>query len=314
MPSHVAERKLKAHADVAWKVISDHDVFTAFAPAIVKAETISGDHLGLVRRMHHESGAVWEEKCIAWDEKKSFTMEVETKDYILPVKKMLRTWSMEEGSKNITIQLKFEWITKYGPLGVLADRFRIYPMLETYTKNFMDKLVSEIYTGEWEFHVTAAIILENKGTEVISVGPDMSVYDGNKLLAERRIGSAVVLDSNGDLIGVFSERDVVTGLAEFGADVLTKPLTKVMTHDVIVGYPNDTLQELMSCMTDRRIRHIPIVDGGKLKGIVSIGDVVKARMDELETEGAAMQDYIDNRRWREVAFQVGRAAATEQVG
>ena len=179
---------------------------------------------------------------------------------------------------------------------------------------FMDKLVSEIYTGEWEFHVTAAIILENKGTEVISVGPDMTVYDGNKLLAEQRIGSAVVLDSNGDLIGVFSERDVVTGLAEFGAEVLKEPLTKVMTHDVIVGYPNDTLQELMSCMTDRRIRHIPIVDGGKLKGIVSIGDVVKARMDELETEGAAMQDYIDNRRWREVAFQVGRAAATEQVG
>ena len=314
MPSHVAERKLKAHADVVWKVISDHDVFTAFSPLIVMAETISGEQLGLVRRMHHESGAVWEEKCVAWDDKKSFTMEVEAEDYILPVKKMLRTWSMAEGPKNITIQLKFEWITKYGPLGWLADRFRIYPTLEPYTKEFMDKLVSEIYTGEWEFHVTAATILENKGTDIVSVDPDMTVYDANKLLAERRIGSAVVLDSNGELIGVFSERDVVTGLAKFGADVLTEPLTKVMTHDVIVGYPNDTLQELMSCMTDRRVRHIPIVDGGKLKGIVSIGDVVKARMDELETEGAAMQDYIDNRRWREIAFQVGPDAATERVG
>jgi CBS domain-containing protein/ribosome-associated toxin RatA of RatAB toxin-antitoxin module len=314
MPSHVAERTLKAHADVVWKVISDHDVFTAFAPLIVKAETISGDRLGLVRRMQHETGAVWQEKCVAWEERKSFTMEVEAKDYILPVKRMLRTWSMHEGPKNITIQLKFEWITKYGLLGSLFDRFQIYPTLEPYTREFMDKLVSEIYTGEWEFHVTAGTILEKKGTDIISVNPDMTVYEANKLLAERRIGSAVVLDPAGELVGVFSERDVVTGLSKFGEDVLNEPITKVMTQNVIVGHPNDTLQELMSCMTDRRIRHIPIIDQGKLTGIVSIGDVVKARMDELENERAAMQDYIDNRRWREVAMQVGRAAATEHVG
>ena len=313
MPSHVAERQVKAHAEVIWKVISDHDVFTAFAPAIDKAETISGKELGLVRRMHHESGKVWEEKCIAWDERKSFTMELETQDYILPVKKMQRTWSMEEGAKNVTIRLKFEWVTKLGPLGFLLDKFRIHPMLDSYTRQFMDNFVAEIYTGEWEFHVTAATILEDKGHDIISVPPDMSVFEANKLLTAKRIGSAVVLDADGKLIGVFSERDIVSGLSEFGEDVLNEPVVKVMTHDVIVGHPNDSLQELMTCMTDRRIRHIPIVEGEGLKGIVSIGDIVKARMDELETETAAMQDYIDNRRWREVAFRVGRVAASEEV-
>ena len=313
MPSHVAERQVKAHAEVIWKVISDHDIFTAFAPAIDKAETISGKELGLVRRMHHESGKVWEEKCVAWKERKSFTMELETRDYVLPVKKMLRTWSMEEGPKNITIRLKFEWIPKLGPLGFLLDKFRIHPMLDRYTREFMDNFVSEIYTGEWEFHVTAATILETKGTDIISVAPDMTVYEANKLLTEKRIGSAVVLDPDGKLVGVFSERDIVSGLSEFGESVLHESVTKIMSHDVIVGHPNDSLQELMTCMTDRRIRHIPIVEGEALKGIVSIGDVVKARMDELETETAAMQDYIDNRRWREAAFRVGRAAASEQV-
>ena len=313
MPSHVAERQVKAHAEVIWKVISDHDVFTAFAPAIDRAETVSGKELGLVRRMHHESGKVWEEKCVAWEEKKSFTMEVETRDYILPVKKMMRTWAMEEGAKNITIRLKFEWTPKLGPFGFLLDQFRIHPMLERYTSEFMDNFVAEIYTVEWEFHVTAATILEHKGSEIISVGPDMTVYECNRLLTEKRIGSAVVVDADGKLAGVFSERDVVSGLSEFGEDVLKEPVTKVMTHDVIVGHSNDSLQELMTCMTDRRIRHIPIVDGDALMGIVSIGDVVKARMDELETESAAMQNYIDNRRWRQATFDVGRAAASEDV-
>ena len=313
MLTYAAERTVKAHANVVWRVITDHDVFTAFAPGIAKAETIEGEKLGLVRRMHHKSGKIWLEKCVAWDEGKSFTMELDTGDYVLPVTKIFRTWTMEEGPKNVTIRLQFDYLPKYGPVGLLLDRFHIFPLLTEYARKFIENFVSEIYAGEWDFHVTAATILESKGSDIISMHPDMTVFEGDKLLNRQRIGSAVVLDADGKLVGVFSERDVVNGLAEFGAEILEQPVAKVMTHDVIVGHPSDTLQELMSCMTDRCIRHIPIVDAERLTGIVSIGDVVKARMEELETESAAMHDYIENRRWRELAFKIGRAAATEEL-
>jgi CBS domain-containing protein len=140
--------------------------------------------------------------------------------------------------------------------------------------------------------MTIASILAHKGSAVTTVTPDMAVHDVARLLTERRIGAALVTDTNGDVLGVISERDIVKGVAGIGAQVLQRPAREIMTSPVITCSPRDSVNEAMEQMTDRRIRHLPVLDGGKLAGMVSIGDLVKARIDETEREAAALKDYI----------------------
>jgi CBS domain-containing protein len=113
-----------------------------------------------------------------------------------------------------------------------------------------------------------------------------------KLLAERRIGALVVTGADRRIVGILSERDVVRTLAERGSGVLNEPIADVMTRKVVTCGQSETVCEIMERMTDGKFRHVPVVEQGRLIGIISIGDVVKLRLEEMEKESAALHDYI----------------------
>ena len=139
--------------------------------------------------------------------------------------------------------------------------------------------------------MTIAAILEHKGPEVVSIEGGASVRDAVRLLAERKIGALPVLD-NGDVVGIMSERDLVYCLNRDGESVLGRPVRELMSAPTITIEPRIPVLVALSEMTHRRIRHLPVVDGGKLIGIVSIGDLVAFRIRKIEEEAEAMRAYI----------------------
>ncbi len=135
-------------------------------------------------------------------------------------------------------------------------------------------------------------ILKAKGSEVATVPPDTTVAAAVAVLTERMIGALVVTDENGSLVGIVSERDVVRGLSEQGAEFLDRRIDTCMASPVETCAPGDSDREILALMTDRRFRHLPVVEDGRLIGIVSIGDVVKSRIDGVMAEADALRDYI----------------------
>lgn len=139
--------------------------------------------------------------------------------------------------------------------------------------------------------MTIAAILGGKGHEVVSIDGDRSVADAVALLASRRIGAVPVMDGT-RVAGVFSERDVIYCLEREGAVALDRRVREVMTSPAITVAPDDSVLGALSLMTQRRIRHLPVLEGGRCIGIVSIGDLVKYRIDRIESEAEAMRAYI----------------------
>lgn len=138
-------------------------------------------------------------------------------------------------------------------------------------------------------------MLAQKGDRVVTVRSDSTVGAAVQVLNQERIGALIVSDDSATVQGILSERDVVRGLVSNGAGLLDMPVTELMTKAVSTCALEDDIQELMSQMTGRRIRHLPVVVDGKLRGMISIGDVVKNRLEELETEANALRDYVSGR-------------------
>jgi CBS domain-containing protein len=139
-------------------------------------------------------------------------------------------------------------------------------------------------------------VLRAKGTQVITVTPDTTVRQLVTVLAEHRIGAVVVSHDGIAVDGIASERDVVQELARRGAAVMSAPVTAIYTAQVHTVTPQSPIEEVMRMMTERRVRHAPVVADGGLQGIVSIGDVVKIRLGELQAERTALTDYITGTR------------------
>jgi CBS domain-containing protein len=139
--------------------------------------------------------------------------------------------------------------------------------------------------------VRIADVLKNKGAGVLTVGPDMTVADLLASLVTRNVGAMVVV-TDGAPVGIVSERDVVRRLHEFGAELLERPVSDIMTAKVITCTPEDELDSLSALMTTNRVRHVPVLQNGHLSGIVSIGDVVKTRMEQLEAQQEQLEAYI----------------------
>ena len=137
-----------------------------------------------------------------------------------------------------------------------------------------------------------AEILKMKGSDVVSTGPGETVAALVRLLNVKRIGAVVVRDAEGKVIGMLSERDIIRGIAVQGERALDMQVRDLMTHEVITCKTTDTVSEVMKVMTERRFRHLPVVDDGKLLGLISIGDVVKNRLDETEIEARVLRDYV----------------------
>jgi CBS domain-containing protein len=137
-------------------------------------------------------------------------------------------------------------------------------------------------------------ILAGKGGNVITINPTADVIAAAKLLAEHGIGAVVVLGADHRIVGILSERDIVQALAEHGEAVLSEPVGQVMTREVQTCSEDDTIGDLMVRMTTGRFRHLPVVRQGRLIGIVSIGDVVKSRVEEIDQEAKTLREYIQS--------------------
>lgn len=138
-------------------------------------------------------------------------------------------------------------------------------------------------------------ILKAKGSDVTTMAADASLADAVRTLNDKRIGAVVITGQRGDIEGILSERDLIHALAERDIDLASARISELMTRQVFTCAPDTSLEELMRQMTLRRIRHLPVLRDGVLCGIVSIGDVVKHRLMELETEATTLRDYIGGR-------------------
>jgi CBS domain-containing protein len=143
-----------------------------------------------------------------------------------------------------------------------------------------------------EKSMNVAHILGNKGGDVFSVQPHRTLGEATRTLAEKRIGAVVVTGADGGLLGILSERDIIRALGSDGAAALETPVSRAMTAKVVTCRSDTSVDDLMEIMTSGRFRHVPVVDNGRIAGIVSIGDVVKHRVAEIEAESRAMRDYI----------------------
>ncbi|VXC73011.1 CBS domain-containing protein [Sphingomonas sp. 8AM] len=143
--------------------------------------------------------------------------------------------------------------------------------------------------------MTIAAILAQKGTDVVSIPTDLPLSRAIAMLAQHRIGALPVVGNDGAVRGIFSERDMVRLLADAGdaaSALLSTPVGSVMTAEPLTATRDDSILAALSLMTHRRIRHLPVVEDSRLVGIVSIGDLVKHRIDRIEADAAAMRDYI----------------------
>ena len=139
------------------------------------------------------------------------------------------------------------------------------------------------------------ILAKKTQAETITVQPGASLSDAVSLLSEKRIGAVVVSNSGSDAVGILSERDIVRELGKRGPACLSDKVSDVMTADIVTTTPTATAQSVLQVMTDKRFRHMPVMEGGAMVGLVSIGDIVSARLSEIAHENEAMQDMIMGR-------------------
>ena len=142
--------------------------------------------------------------------------------------------------------------------------------------------------------MTIARLIAGRSDPVWTIHADDSVADAVALLAERRIGAVPVTDAGMDVAGIFSERDVLYSLRKLGADLLTRKVRDVMTSPVISVSPDQSALAALALMTKRRFRHLPVIDGGRMVAFISIGDLVKFRIERIEAEADAMRHYIQS--------------------
>lgn len=135
-------------------------------------------------------------------------------------------------------------------------------------------------------------ILSDKGREVVTVTPHMKLSEAARILSEKRIGAVVVSEADNPVLGIISERDIVRAVAANGAAALNEPVSRYMTAKVVTCTSRSAINDLMETMTTGKFRHVPIVENGGLVGIVSIGDIVKFRLVEIEGESQALREYI----------------------
>ncbi len=141
--------------------------------------------------------------------------------------------------------------------------------------------------------MNVATILQSKGGNVVTAHPDTSVREITRLLRDAGIGAVVISSDRMRVEGIVSERDIVRAIAVSGEEVLNRSAAALMTRDVVTCGAGDTVAQLMSLMTEGRFRHLPVCDGGALIGIVSIGDVVRMRVEEIEHEAEALREYVN---------------------
>lgn len=305
-------RRLTANPRMVWAIVADLDGEAGVPPAARNVEVLEGSGLGLRRRLQRRDGTYWEEECVSWDAGRLYIMQHVAGDFPVPAARLRYTCSVTEEESSVLLRLYFEYQPRFGVLGRLVERLGASDGLEGYARQMLDNWVRIIHAREWAYNVTTRSIIEEKGGHVHALDPAAPVSELVRLLCKFRIGSALVMDNDERIVGVASERDVVRALADAGERVLDRPVQEIMTADVITAAPEDNMMSVMTCMSERRIRHLPVVADEEVLGLISIGDVIKARMSELEGQSESLLDYIEARRWHEAYKEIGPAAYAEE--
>ncbi len=302
-------RRVKAQGAMVWGIVADIAGDACLPPGARHAE-VSGAGVGMTRRVTGRAGHVWEETCTTWDEGRLYSFVI-SGDFPVPAARLRYTCSIAEDAGTTLIRLYFDFAPRFGTLGRLFPALGGRRDLQSYAGELLDNWVRIVHAREWVYRMTARSIIEEKGGHVHAVGPATAISEVAGMLREFRIGNVLVLDGHRRILGVVSERDIVRGIADSGAGLLDRPAADIMTTQVITASPDDNMMSVMTCMTERRIRHLPVVEGDDVLGVISIGDVIKARMSELEGQSETLLDYIEARRWHELYKEIGPAAYAE---
>ena len=303
-------RRVKAHTSMVWSIVADLEGDPGLPPAARRLEVLDAGPGEFRRRLSGRDGSHWEEERVGFEDGRLYSMAV-SGDFPVPAASLRYTCSVAEDAGTVLIRLYFDYRPRFGVLGRLFDRFSGRSQLQAYAVELLDNWVRIIHAREWAFRVTARSIIEEKGGHVHAVTPATRVSEVVDILKTHRIGSVLVLDESGGIAGVLSERDIVRGLAGHAAAILDSAASDIMTSNVITAGPEDNMMSVMACMSERRIRHLPVVENDQVLGLISIGDVIKARISELEGQSETLLDYIEARRWHELYKEVGPAAYAE---
>jgi CBS domain-containing protein len=310
MPVVAAEKRVKAHVHLVWRCVADLAGDNGIPPVAARVELLEGEGLGLRRRVISREGRGWQEEVIDWQPETSYTVRVQASHFPVTCTSLRYTCDVTAEENRVRVRFWFDYQPRFGVLSSLFGR-RTRQGLAEYAHQQVDNWVRVIHAREWAYRVTARKLLDEKGSRVLSVAPNTRVREAAQLLREHRIGAVPALDAQGRIAGMVSERDIVRGLADHGARILDDTVDTIMTHKVVVADPNDNMMLIMACMSSRRIRHLPVVDRDQLLGLISIGDVVKARIDELEGQSETLRGYIDARRWHELYQELGPSVYAE---
>jgi CBS domain-containing protein len=304
MPVIAAERRVSAHAGLVWRCVANLGGDDGLPPLASRVEVVSGQGASLRRRVIPREGRGWQEEVIDWQPEKGFTVRVDTERFPIAVSSLRYSVSLLADNNRTVLRLFFDYRPRFGMLSLVFGR-HIRRDIRRYAQQQLDSWVRVIHAREWAYRVTARHLLDEKGSDVVAVTPMTAVHEAARILRERRIGAVPALDADGNIAGMVSERDIVRGLAEQGAPILNRPVDEIMTRKVVVADPDDNMMLIMACMSSKRIRHLPVMDQGQLLGLISIGDVVKARIDELEGQSDTLRGYIEARRWHELYQELG---------
>lgn len=300
MPVVRLEHQLHAPAELVWEVLTDPDVLSRRVAILDRVEIVEGQGLGMRRYCHDIRERFWPETCTEWVEGERYTMQIDVSEFPYPFNNMKYTLGLKRLPDDmVLIHITCRYTPKFGLLGNALDWIYLKWKIEDCCEQLMESFNEEIARLEARFRVTVETILKGKGRDTVSIRPDIPLEDAARALHRKRIGAVLVIDAAGELVGLVSERDIVINIAEHGEHVLEWPVEQVMTRKLYICHPDTGLNELMNVMTERRVRHLPVLDDDKLVGVVSIGDVVKARISELLDKSESMKIYIAARKWRE---------------
>ena len=308
------QRSVKAKPEEVWAVIADVAGFAEAAPGLRRVEMLDSEDGTPRRRCENDRNAAWTERCVDWQDGEQYTMESESVDDGLPFSHMRATYAVVPRSHDVLVTLRYVYRPRFWLFGGIADALFIRKSLERFAHGLMDNWIERVRDRQRSYKATVATILRRKGNNVITVVPDDTIATVAATLKEHRIGVVIVAAAANKVEGLVSERDVVRAVATHGPEALERPVSEFMTRRLFVCSPDQDMFFAMACMTDRRIRHLPVMENDTLVGIISIGDVVKERIHALESESEAMREYIAGREWRHHHHAAGMHESADLLG
>lgn len=289
------EQTLTADARNAWAVVSDLSRWAQFDPALASVQVLGASLDDQVMRCVSHSNKTWQERCSEHEPGTALTLTVEPDQVRFPYALRSRSVRVGDAGPGVTLTLSVSYAPRWGFLGGLFIPRR---KLAIEAQQTLEAMVHAIREQEWGHKSTVQSILNHKGANVTTVAPDTNVRDVAAILKTNRIGTVLVLDAQEQLVGLVSERDIAYEFGAVGEALLARPASSIMSTNLVVCAPDHDMEFVMVCMTEKRIRHLPVLDGERLVGIISIGDVVRERIAALEAESQTMREYIAAREWR----------------